>query len=307
MKTMSQTIVTFLEETTPLLSPSTLIFLVLVPLIFLLVPKHASKSPPLPPGPFAWPIVGNMFQIGSNPHETLARLAQTYGPLFSFKLGPKLVVVGSSPQAAMEILKTHDRILSARFVPHVAPAKCMELHNFSVGWVSECDDSWKYLRTFCRTELFSGKSINSQAWIRDQKVKEMLGFVGKMEGKAVKIRDLSFAALLNMLSNILVSKDLTHLENESLNGGICGLMRSMTDVASCPNISDLYPILAPYDLQNLQKKARELCNGACEMWESIMEEKKVTKSDDDSGPPDFLDALINNGFSSDQINVLFVV
>ncbi|GMN32323.1 hypothetical protein TIFTF001_003631 [Ficus carica] len=49
------------------------------------------------------------------------------------------------------------------------------------------------LRNFSRTELFSGKAINSQARIRDEMVKQMLGFVGKMQGKAVKIRETAFA------------------------------------------------------------------------------------------------------------------
>ncbi|PON58362.1 Cytochrome P450, E-class, group I [Parasponia andersonii] len=304
---MSPTLSILEDQTNPILFPLTLLFL-LLPLIFLLS-KHLLKSSPiLPPGPFGWPIIGNIFQVGSNPHQTFAHLAKSYGPLFSLKLGTQLVIVGSSPAAAMEILKTHDRNLSARFVPHVAPAKSLEASDSSLGWVGECNDSWKYLRTVCKTELFSGKAINSQANIRDQKVIEMLGFVAKMKGEVVKIREIAFAAILNMLSNIMVSRDLAELEYESLNGGICGLMRKITDVASSPNISDFYPFLGPFDLQNLQKKAKELCNKACEMWDQIIEERKQRKTSEiDSCPDrDFLDSLIRHGFSNDQINVLFV-
>ena len=104
--------------------PNLLIFLVSPLLVIWLLSKRfkalilSNKSPPpLPPGPFHWPIVGNIFQIGSNPHQSLARLAKTYGPLMSLKLGSTIVIVGSSPDAAMEILKTRDCNLSLRMFP----------------------------------------------------------------------------------------------------------------------------------------------------------------------------------------------
>ncbi|GMN32322.1 hypothetical protein TIFTF001_003629 [Ficus carica] len=42
-------------------------------------------------------------------------------------------------------------------------------------------------------------------------------------------------------------------------------MRNVTDVASSPNISGFYPVLAPLDLQGLQKRAKEL--GAVFSWD----------------------------------------
>ncbi|GMN32307.1 hypothetical protein TIFTF001_003606 [Ficus carica] len=148
-----------------LLFPTFLVFF--LPLIFLLS-KHLktsfSKIPPLPPGPLTWPILGNIPQLGSDPlYVTLSRLAKTYGSdIISLKLGAQTLVVGSTPAAAKEILKTLDRILSSRHVPHVFPVKSPELNNFSGGWTFECNDRWKYLRLICRTELFSSKAVQSQ-------------------------------------------------------------------------------------------------------------------------------------------------
>ena len=304
----------FQETKLPGLNPPTLIIFlpILLPLIFFLIWKRFSKSPPLPPGPFAWPIVGNIFQIRSN-HVTLARLAQTYGPLLSLKLGPQLLVVGSSPTAAKEILRTHDHYLSNRFIIHAVPSTSMKLEDFSLAWVSKVTSDWKSLRNLCRTELFSCKSINSQAWIRDQKVKEMLSFAHQMQGKVLKVRQMAFAAVINMVSNILFSKDVAPVEHESANGNFCELVTAMMDLASAPNISDICPLLGPLDLQRLQKRANELCKEACKMWQASMEEKRHRKTDHDmdinglSRPPDFLDTLIKHGFTNDQINVLFVV
>ncbi|CDP16590.1 unnamed protein product [Coffea canephora] len=56
--------------------------------------------------------------MGKMPHVTLSKFAQTYGPLMSLKLGTQyVVVVGSSPAAAIEILKTHDQIYPSGTFP----------------------------------------------------------------------------------------------------------------------------------------------------------------------------------------------
>ncbi|KAK2997710.1 hypothetical protein RJ639_024711, partial [Escallonia herrerae] len=71
--------------------------------------------PQLPPGPFAWPIVGNIFQLGRIPHFSVTNLARTYGELMMLSIGGHHVAVASSPVAAMQILRTHDRIFSGRW------------------------------------------------------------------------------------------------------------------------------------------------------------------------------------------------
>ncbi|KAK2976186.1 hypothetical protein RJ640_012472 [Escallonia rubra] len=73
------------------------------------------SSPQLPPEPFAWPIVGNIFQLGWKPHVSLTNLARTYGELMMLSIGGHPVAVASLPEAAMQILRTHDRMLSGRW------------------------------------------------------------------------------------------------------------------------------------------------------------------------------------------------
>ncbi|KAH7862246.1 hypothetical protein Vadar_002018 [Vaccinium darrowii] len=121
------------------MSGTYIIFSILLSPLLLLFLKHIkstflSKTPLLPPGPNPWPILGNIPQMGKKPHVTLTKFAQSYGPLLSLKLGSQLLIVGSSSAAGVEILKTHDRILSARHVPHVLPPKTPELNHLSMGY-----------------------------------------------------------------------------------------------------------------------------------------------------------------------------
>ncbi|XP_031275069.1 LOW QUALITY PROTEIN: probable (S)-N-methylcoclaurine 3'-hydroxylase isozyme 2 [Pistacia vera] len=291
---------------TDLFYPILLLILLYLFILKFFKTRSQAKQPPLPPGPYSWPILGNILHVGDKPHITLTKLSQTYGPLISIRLGNQPLVVGSSPEAATEILKTHDRILSGRFVPHVAVAKSLEHNNLSLGWVFECNNSSKLLLTLCRTELFSGRAIESQASLREKKVVEMVEFIRKMQGNVVNIRQVALATVFNMISNILVSRDLISLEDDSLKEAISGLMRNITDVVAAPNISDFYPILAGLDLQRLRKKSTDLFNKASEIWEPIIKERREVMSGDASSQQDFLDALIKNGSSDLQINMLLL-
>ncbi|XP_015896293.3 (S)-N-methylcoclaurine 3'-hydroxylase isozyme 1 [Ziziphus jujuba] len=310
MKITSQTTV-FSEEANLLL----LLLLLSLPILLFFLINHLRnswsifRSSSLPPGPFPWPIIGNILQLGTNPHLSLARLAQTYGPLFSLKLGNQLLVIGSSPSAAMEILKTHDKSLSGRYVPNTLAAKSPELNKFSLGWSLECNELWRNLRTLCRDELFSSKAIGTQACIREKKVKEMLEFIGKRQGQVVKIRELVAAVVFNMISNIVVSKDVVNLEDESENGEINRLVRNVVELVSTPNISDIYPLLAPLDIQGLRKKALEQHEKSNKMWKEIIKERKEIRKSrigDSTHQHDLLDAIINKGCPDDQVNVLFL-
>uniref|UniRef100_A0A2N9I4N7 Cytochrome P450 n=1 Tax=Fagus sylvatica TaxID=28930 RepID=A0A2N9I4N7_FAGSY len=209
------------------------ILLLLPPLLFFIL-RHFKilspfKSSLLPPGPYPWPIIGNILQMGNMPHVTLTQLAHNYGPLISLRLGTKLMVVGSSPIVAKEILKTYDRGLSGRYVPSVFTYMGSEINNLSLGWTLECSGRWKFLRTLCRAELFSGKAMESQACLREKKVMDMVELLGTMEGKVVKIGEVIFATVFNMLSNALLSKDFISLKDESVDGGLKGIIRKLME------------------------------------------------------------------------------
>ncbi|KAH9320247.1 hypothetical protein KI387_022016 [Taxus chinensis] len=68
----------------------------------------------LPPGPFTWPIIGNMHQLGRLPHCALCDLAKQYGPIMFLKLGSVPIVVVSSSEMAKEFLKTRDLVFAKR-------------------------------------------------------------------------------------------------------------------------------------------------------------------------------------------------
>ncbi|KAG6754475.1 hypothetical protein POTOM_042514 [Populus tomentosa] len=281
-------------------------------LLLSLVLKHKpSKVPAIPPGPRSWPLIGNVLQMGNKPHISLTRLAQVYGPLMSLRLGTQLLVVGSSREAASEILKTHDRELSGRCVPHVSFAKDPKLNADSIAWTFECTDRWKFFRSLMRNELFSSKVVDGQSSTREAKAKEMIDFLKKKEGEGVKIRDIVFVYTFNVLANIYLSKDLIDYDQSGECQRVCELVREMMELHTTLNISDLYPVLGRLDLQGLRRKCNECGSRIQELWGSIIKERREGRNDtgDDNSRKrkDFLDVLLDGEFSDEQISSFFVV
>lgn len=64
---------------------------------------HSGRSPP--PGPFAWPLIGNAAQLGKVPHLYFARMARRYGDVFQIRLGGRAVVVLNGPTIRQALVK----------------------------------------------------------------------------------------------------------------------------------------------------------------------------------------------------------
>ncbi|KAF7813253.1 putative (S)-N-methylcoclaurine 3'-hydroxylase isozyme 2 [Senna tora] len=258
----------------------------------------------LPPGPFQWPIIGNIFQMGDGTRPLYALFAdfsKTYGPLFSLKLGSQITIVASSPAAAREILKTHDRSLSGRHVTQAAPIH----YPFSVGFSADCGESWKYIRSLWKTELLSLKAVEAQASVREQKVKEMVLFMGSKEGEVVDVGTAMYACVLNVLTNTLFSVDFLDFEGKGIGEEVREGVTEVGELINVVNVSDLFPIVKGLDLQRVGRKRKEALEKVVSVWKSMVEQRRKQRMMMEKKVAlkrDFLDLVIDNGFNDGQIN-----
>ena len=283
-----------------------LLLLLPIPLFFRYIKHVFSKNPPLPPGPFSWPIIGNIHQMGRELHSILANLARVHGPLMSLRLGTQTIIVASSPAAAREILKTHDKTLSGRPLSHATPVINPTLNNFSIGFAIECNDHWRRLRAICKAELFSAKALESKKMSREKKVMELVGFLSSKEGEVVNLGEVVYITVTNILSNALFSVDFLDFEGEGIGKELRKLLTEDAELGITVNLSDLYPILSGLDFQGIRKKSKEILGKLITIWEDIIKERRKQGSVI-SDQSDFLDALIKDGYTNDQINQLIVV
>nr|XP_043618195.1 probable (S)-N-methylcoclaurine 3'-hydroxylase isozyme 2 [Erigeron canadensis] len=257
---------------------------------------------PLPPGPYPWPIIGNLFQIRKqDTHICLAEMAQVHGPLMSLRFGQKLIIVGSSATVASEILKTHDKALSARDLSRLlVHDKEQAGHNKNLVFSSNCDDGWRYLRNIYRSELFSSKALESRKELRESKVKELMKYLGSKEGEEICIKDVMFATAVMLLSNTLFSMDFVDFEGNGIGAGIMNLIRRLSKLAK-PQLADMYPyIFGRWDLQGWYNDVMQILKEFGDIWKDNLEKKR----NGSTRPNDFTHTLIEKGFTNHQINIM---
>nr|CAB3445874.1 unnamed protein product [Digitaria exilis] len=98
------------------------LYLFLALLLPLLLLKHLknrarNNGMKLPPGPWRLPVIGSLHHLLRTPlpHHAMADIARRLdAPLIYLKLGEVPVVVASSPDAACELMKTHDVNFASR-------------------------------------------------------------------------------------------------------------------------------------------------------------------------------------------------
>ncbi|GMH09466.1 hypothetical protein Nepgr_011307 [Nepenthes gracilis] len=221
---------------------------------FLLPLLKRSKSSPkkLPPGPFPLPIFGNLFELGSKPHKSLAKLAQKHGPLMTLQLGQATTMVVSSAGIAKQVLQTNDISFSNR---NVVDAVCvLNHHKVSMVWMP-VSTPWKNMRKICNSHIFSKYRLDSTHHLRRKKVEELLAYVQSscQAGVAVNIGQAAFGTTFNLLSNTFFSMDLLKHGSDEIHEFKELVCNIMAEVAK-PNFADYFPMLKRIDPQGIRKR-----------------------------------------------------
>ncbi|KAK9106533.1 hypothetical protein Syun_022544 [Stephania yunnanensis] len=167
------------------------------------------------PGPTPLPLIGNLLQLGIKPHESLAELAKTYGPLMTMKLGRVNTVIVSSPGVARQVLQTQDHVLAYRTIPDAIRA--LNHHEDSMGWLPP-NQQWRSLRKLCNSHVFSAQHLNANTGVREKKVNDLLKFVHEkaMMKEMIDVGQVAFATILNLISNMSFSVDLFDVRSETV-------------------------------------------------------------------------------------------
>nr|XP_043633901.1 7-ethoxycoumarin O-deethylase-like [Erigeron canadensis] len=254
-------------------------------------PKH------LPPGPTPLPIIGSLHLLGDHPHQSLANLAKIHGPVMFLKLGNITTLVISSASAAKEVLQKQDLAFSStRHVPDGLNA-----HNHSVNSVvwMPINVQWRTLRKIINTNIFSGTSLDASQYLRTKKVQELVTYCQKasQSNDCVDIGRAAFRTSLNLLSNTILSKDLTDPYEDSgkefkeVYGNI------MIEVGK-PNLVDFFPVFKKMDPQGIRRRLTSHVGKVLGLFEELINErlgKKNVKQD-----PDVLDMILKINHENPQ-------
>ncbi|KAL6865291.1 hypothetical protein ACP4OV_016442 [Aristida adscensionis] len=228
------------------------------------VSSESSSCLPLPPGPKGLPLLGSLLYfvgpLRSNPHRGLAALAQAYGHVASLRLAAgRRVVVVSSPAMAREALAKNDAALAARFVPD--NVRAMSHGASSLLFLPSSSALWRQHRAVVGARFSSGLGLDMTRPIRERHARRLSEHVRAAAcsgagGAGVDVREAVHGTVLNVISNILFSRDVVGLDLMRVRGAqvFRSLMAPVLQEWSRPNLSDALPFLAPLDLLGSRRR-----------------------------------------------------
>lgn len=261
--------------------------LIILPVFFWRWTRNSGSK--LPPGPRGWPIVGNILDVGTLPHRSLAVLKQKYGPIVWLNLGSINTMVVVSATAAEELFKNHDLSFIERAV--VETTRSHDYYKSSMG-VGSFGPYVRALRRICTVEMFSNKKISETVCIRQKCLTDTCSWIEKQvdcsEG-GIEVKKFVFSAVFNMIGNMILSRDLVDPNSEMVlefSAAITGIM----ECVGCPNVSDLFPWLRWFDLQGLRRRMDRVLAKLVEITSGMVKERLK-----EGGPQrkDFLDMLLD--------------
>jgi geraniol 8-hydroxylase len=131
----------------------------------------------MPPGPFPWPVFGNLFSVGKGGHLSLARLANRYGNIMCVYLGNIRTIVVSDAKMAKELFCVSDAQFASRPIHSLMCTTPKYLNQVE----HDCDEAASHytpkvreLRQIMKTELFAPQKLDTTANARKEEVARMV-------------------------------------------------------------------------------------------------------------------------------------
>ncbi|KAH7665217.1 Flavonoid 3'-monooxygenase protein [Dioscorea alata] len=238
--------------------------------------QNKTNKAPLPPGPTGWPIIGNLLQLGSKPHETLHDLSKIYGPLYRLRMGSVTVVIANSAEVASQFLRTHDANFSNR------PPNTLGDHigyNHKGPAFVPYGPRWRMFRRLSNTHLFSTKALDDLRHVREEEVAMLAHKFVQAKGTSTNIgvevgKELN-ACAANALTRALFRRRVFEEHNGPDVGEFTKVLEEVLQLANGLNIEDFIPWVKALDMRGFVAKLKRLHLWYDDTLAKILEEHKT--------------------------------
>ncbi|KAG6424728.1 hypothetical protein SASPL_115148 [Salvia splendens] len=234
------------------MEPTLLFILISLPFLLISLKLYNSRKK-LPPSPFpTLPLLGHLPLLKFPLHRTFLSLSRKLGPVFSLRLGTRLMVVVSSPAAAEECFTTNDITLANR--PRFIIGKYIG-YNYTSLVGAPYGDYWRNLRRLTATEIFSSARLNAFQSIRGNEVRLMLEKLRRKSGEGrVEIREaLSEMAFNNIMRMVAGKRYFGVGEDDEEAEEFRGLIKEVFAYGGVSNLADFFPVLRWFDYKGVEK------------------------------------------------------
>ncbi|KAG2238498.1 hypothetical protein Bca52824_092290 [Brassica carinata] len=259
---------------------STLLFIVLITLIFFIGRSRTKLKLKLPPSPpFALPIIGHLRLLKPPLHRVFLALSQSLGgaPIFSLRLGNRLVFVVSSHSIAEECFTKNDVVLANR--PHTVASKHVS-YDYTTMVTAPYGEHWRNLRRIGAVEIFSAHRLNKFLSIRQDEVRRLIVRLARNSShEFVKVEinsmfsDLTFNNIIRMVAGKRYYGDASEENSEAKL--VRQLIADLMNIFGAGNAADYVPILRW--VTGFEKRVKELAGRFDEFLQGLVDERRSAK------------------------------
>ncbi|XP_071730778.1 geraniol 8-hydroxylase-like [Rutidosis leptorrhynchoides] len=275
-----------------------LILTICVPCLLLVWYKwmlYYTKNPKtlLPPGPYGLPILGYLPFFGSQVHEIFTSMANKYGPIFSLRLGSKLVVVVNTIDLVKIVAREQDQIFANRNAPTTAVT--ITYGATDVVW-SDSNPNWKNMRRILVSQVLCNKNLNTFQSFRRNEVRKVVNELYTKLGAKININQIAFNTSLNIVTSMLwgYTKPVYNIDE------FRDVEFKIIELLGAPNISDFIPTLSKFDIQGFNRDMQKQYKYIDHIFNCMIEEKvKAKRKIGEDELKDTLQTLLD---LKDQIN-----
>lgn len=170
-----------------------------------------------PPGPFAWPLIGNAAAMGPAPHLAFQRLARRYGDVFRIRLGSCPVVVLNGERAIRQALLQQasafaDRPPFASFRV-VSGGRSLAFSQYSERWKAQRRAAQGTMRAFSPLQPRSRRRLEEHVLGEARELVALL-VRGSAGGAFLDPRPLTLVAVANVMSAACFGCRYSHQDAE---------------------------------------------------------------------------------------------
>ncbi|KAL4334085.1 hypothetical protein GQ457_07G009840 [Hibiscus cannabinus] len=233
-------------------------------------PKSKKSIARLPPGPRGLPIVGYLPFLGTdNLHLVFTELAAVYGPIFKLWLGNKLCIVISSPALAKEVVRDHDVTFSERDPPIAAQIASFGCND--IAFDSYSSPNWKNKRKVLASELLTTARLNACYGLRREQVMKAIRDVYGNVGKPIDIGKLTFLVAINATISMILGGKFRGEKGDTIKDLFKDISSEQMELMGKPNVSDIFPAIARFDIQGIERRSKEINQSWNELFESVIQ------------------------------------
>jgi len=142
------------------------------------------------------------------------------------------------------------------------------------------------------THIFSQRILQQDTHgLRERTVRDLVRYLRGRSGQEVAVGWVLLSSTLNLTSNILFSADIVDMEGGSPERLLETLEAAIDPLMWKPNVSDIFPLLGPLDIQGRRRMAAAHLKKLFSFLEGVVDRRLAEV--DDKHNNDFLDVLLD--------------